>query len=223
VLSPVPVLRWQSAGAGAWGLWAVGLRGIGPALAGNVGAGWAFALSRDGNQGVDVPMLAPARSRCRFVDWGYVPPWGGLIVAVEEKQSSLTRCVEVMALGALGALRALGALGWYGVRSAPTGHRIPARGETPGVPHNRSVLKERRILPGAHTCFAVAECRGWRLGLVGVGAPRDRSCARRERWGRLSFRAIARRESGCRRSYARSGPVPLPLGCLGVCPFMEVV
>ncbi len=43
-----------------------GLRGIGPALAGNVGAGWAFALSRDGDQGVDVPMLAPARSRCRF-------------------------------------------------------------------------------------------------------------------------------------------------------------
>jgi hypothetical protein len=26
-----------------------GLRGIGPALAGNVGAGWAFALSREGN------------------------------------------------------------------------------------------------------------------------------------------------------------------------------
>ena len=42
-----------------------GLRGIGPALAGNVGAGWAFALSREGDQGVDVPMLAPARSRCR--------------------------------------------------------------------------------------------------------------------------------------------------------------
>ena len=47
-----------------------GLRGIGPALAGNVGAGWAFALSREGEQGVDVPMLAPARSRCRFVPWG---------------------------------------------------------------------------------------------------------------------------------------------------------
>jgi hypothetical protein len=47
-----------------------GLRGIGPALAGNVGAGWAFALSREGDQDVDVPMLAPARSRCRFVDWG---------------------------------------------------------------------------------------------------------------------------------------------------------
>jgi len=41
------------------------LRGIGPALAGNVGTGWAFALSREGDQGVDVPMLAPARSRCR--------------------------------------------------------------------------------------------------------------------------------------------------------------
>jgi|GEM_PF-4377365 len=43
-----------------------GLRGIGPALAGNVGAGWAFARPRDGDQGVDVPMLAPARSRCRI-------------------------------------------------------------------------------------------------------------------------------------------------------------
>ncbi len=61
-------MRWRSAraGAGACGRW--GLRGIGPALAGNVGAGWAFALSRDGNQDVDVPMLAPARSRCRFVE-----------------------------------------------------------------------------------------------------------------------------------------------------------
>ena len=50
-----------------------GLRGIGPALTGNVGAGWAFALSRDGNQDVDVPMLAPARSRCRWVAWEPVP------------------------------------------------------------------------------------------------------------------------------------------------------
>ena len=44
-----------------------GLPGIGPALAGNVGASWAFALARDGNQDVDVPMLAPARSHCCFV------------------------------------------------------------------------------------------------------------------------------------------------------------
>ncbi len=43
-------------------------------------------------------------------------------------------------------------------------------------------------------------------------APRDRSCARRERWDRLSYRAAARWGSGCRRSNARSGPVPLPLG-----------
>jgi hypothetical protein len=47
-------------------------------------------------------MLDPARSRCRFMDWGYVPLWDGLMVAVAEKQSSLTRCVVVMALGALG-------------------------------------------------------------------------------------------------------------------------
>ena len=91
-----------------------GLREIGPALAGNVGASWAFALSRDGNQDVDVPMLAPARSRYRWVAWGPVPLWGGLIVGYEEKQSSLTRCVVVMALRALRALRALGALGRWG-------------------------------------------------------------------------------------------------------------
>ncbi len=45
-----------------------GLRGNGPALAGNVGAGWAVARPRDGAQDVDVPMLAPPRSRCRLVE-----------------------------------------------------------------------------------------------------------------------------------------------------------
>ena len=53
---------------------------------------------------------------------------------------SLNWCVVVLALGAVGAL------GRRNVRSAPTGHCIPARGETPGMAHNRSVLKERRIL-----------------------------------------------------------------------------
>ena len=53
-------LGWRWGSVPRWGL-----RGIGPALAGNVGAGWAFALSREGAQDVDVPMLAPARSRCR--------------------------------------------------------------------------------------------------------------------------------------------------------------
>jgi hypothetical protein len=50
-------------------------------------------------------MLAPDRSRCRFVDWGYVPLWGGLMVAVEEKQSSLIRCVVGLAPGDVKALR----------------------------------------------------------------------------------------------------------------------
>jgi hypothetical protein len=45
-------------------------------------------------------------------------------------------------------------------------------------------------------------------GLLAVRAPRDRSCARRERWGQLSFRAAARGGSGCRRSYARYGSGP---------------
>ena len=43
-----------------------------------------------------------------------------------------------------------------------------------------------------------------------VVAPRDRSCARRERGDRRSFRALALTGSGCRRSNARSGPIPLP-------------
>ena len=43
----------------------MGLRGIGPALAGNVGTGGAFARLREGDQDVDVPMLAPDLSRCR--------------------------------------------------------------------------------------------------------------------------------------------------------------
>ena len=42
------------------------VRGTGPALAGNVGMGGVFALAREGGEGVDVPVLAPAQSRCCF-------------------------------------------------------------------------------------------------------------------------------------------------------------
>ena len=97
----------------------VGLCGIGPALAGNVGTGGAFALSREGDQGVDV------RGR-------------GSVTPIYTKGGTL----------------------YY-------------------------------------------------TDVVAV-APRERSCARRERGGRRSFRAFARGGSGCRRSYARSGPIPLP-------------
>ena len=41
-----------------------GLRGFGPAPAGNVGAGVAFALTREGGWEADVPMLTAAQSRC---------------------------------------------------------------------------------------------------------------------------------------------------------------
>ena len=100
--------------------WRWRLRGIGPALAGNVGASWAFALSREGDQDVDVPMLAPARSRCRFVDCGYVPLWDGLMVAVAEKQSSLIRCVVVRAWGR-GDAEAVGDLGKVRRSECPNG------------------------------------------------------------------------------------------------------
>jgi hypothetical protein len=80
-------------------------------------------------------MLAPARSRYRWVAWGPVPLWGGLIVAIEEKQSSLTRCVVMMALM---ALRALGRWGlWGGGDMKAVGDLGKARrSECPnGAPH----------------------------------------------------------------------------------------
>jgi hypothetical protein len=48
---------------------------------------------------------------------------GGLIVAVEEKQSSLTRCFVVMALGRWGAgdVEAVGALGVVRRSECPNG------------------------------------------------------------------------------------------------------
>jgi hypothetical protein len=66
--------------------------------------------------------------------------------------------------------------------------------------------------PGCSHLFCSGGVPGLALGTYWRwGLSRDRSCARRERWGRLGFRAAARGGSGCRRSYARSGPIPLPL------------
>ena len=144
-------------GTGSW--W--GLRGTSPALAGNVGTGGAFARPRDGDQDVDVPTLAPARSRCRFVE----------------------------AHGGAGDVRR---------RSAPTGHCIPARCETPGTAHNRSVLKEGRIPPDSLACFAAAECRDWRWGSV----PR-RSLEDIGRWGLRGTSPALAGNVGTGRAFAR--------------------
>ena len=107
----------------------------------------------------------------------------------------------------------------------PNGHRIPARGETPGMPHNRSVLKERRIHPGCSDLFYGGRVPGLALGIsASTGASRAWVCARRERGDRLGVRAVARGGSGCRRSYARSGPGPLPpvtSSGIGSSPFWE--
>ena len=56
-----------------------------------------------------------------------------MIVANEEKQSSLTRCVGVMALRALRALGTLGALGALG-RWGDEGGGGSGKGEAFGVP-----------------------------------------------------------------------------------------
>ena len=133
-----------------------------------------------GIQGVDVPTLAPARSRSRFVE-------------AQEGSGDVRR------------------------RCAPTGRRIPARGETPGMAHNQSVLKERRIPTDSLACFAVAECRGWRWGSVprrrledigrgGSAGPGLRSQGTLGQVGLSRWRATG--IIGCRRSYARFGPVP---------------
>ena len=55
--------------------------------------------------------------------------------------------------------------------------------------------------------WVVGRVVGWVLGL----GPRGWSCARRERWDWRSFRAAREGDVGCRRSYARSGSVPLLL------------
>jgi hypothetical protein len=62
----------SNAGSGPIPLrWCVcGLRGTGPAFAGNVGASGAFALAREGEQDVDVPMLTSDRSR--FAGGGFI-------------------------------------------------------------------------------------------------------------------------------------------------------
>ena len=43
----------------------------------------------------------------------------------------------------------------------------------------------------------------------------DGSCVRRERWGQRGLRAGARGGTGCRRSSAHSGPIPLRRGVFG--------
>ena len=74
---------------------------------GTLGRDGAFALSRDGDQGVDVPMLAPARSRCRWVDGEPVPQWR-VIVANEETYSIVDQVCCGDGAGGEGAVVALG-------------------------------------------------------------------------------------------------------------------
>ena len=139
-----PVCEGRLRGTGS--LW--GLRGTSPALAGNVGTGGAFARPRDGDQDVDVPTLAPDRSRCR--------------------------CRFVVAQEGSGEARR---------RSAPTGHRIPAQGETlgygtqpersEGTPHTPGF--SRLFCSGRAGAGAGDQCLDgvWRISAG--GAPRDMS------------------------------------------------
>ncbi len=80
-----------------------GFRGIGPALAGNVEAGRAFALCARGRQDVDVPMLAPARSR------------GGWVRPAVERELGV---VSLRAAAFAGSV-----LRWLGAASGRTGTR----------------------------------------------------------------------------------------------------
>ena len=98
------------------------------------------------------------------------------------------------------SLRPDPAAAWGALPSPSCGHR--RRGRSPALTDPRVLSPVLR--------WGSAGAGAW--GLLAVGAPRDQSCARRERWGQLGLRAVARGGSGCRRSYARSVPIPLPPG-----------
>ncbi len=183
-----------------------GLRGTGPALAGNVGTGWAFALSREGGLGCrrsnarsgPIPLrlaylgglrgIGPTLAGNVGTGWDFaLSRDGNQDVDVPILAPVRSRSAWRIWVGSAGpVLRSQGTLGQAGIS------RCRARGIR--VSTFQCSLRSGPAPPGVF---------GW--------APRDRSCARRERWGRLGFRAVARRGSGCRRSNARSGPVPLPL------------
>ncbi len=173
----------------------VGLRGTGPALAGNVGAGWAFALSREGGQGVDVPMLAPARSRSAWRIW--VGSAGSVLRSQGTLgQTGISRCrargIRVSTflcslrpdpappgvfVGSAGpVLRSQGTWGQTGLS------RCRARGIR--VSTFQCSLRPDPAPPGV---FVVAECRGWRLGLVGGGGSAGSVLRSQGTWGQAGL------------------------------------
>jgi hypothetical protein len=172
------------------------------------------------DQDVDVPTLAPARSRCRWVAWEPVPLWSGLIVANEEKQSSLTRCVGVM------ALRALGRWGDEGGGGSGKGEAfgVPQRGTAyqPGVKPRVWRTTERSEgtphTPGYSHLFCGGGVPGLAPGACGRWGSAGSVLRSQGTLGQEELSRCRATGSGCRRSYARSGPVPLPLRGLGVCP-----
>jgi len=130
-------------------------------------------------------MLAPARSRCRLAYFGVLCG----IRPAHEGSGKVRRS------------------------ECPNGASYTSPGSTPGCSAQPERSEGTPHTIGCSRLFCGGRVPGLALGIrVSTGAPRDRSCARRERWGRLSFRAVARGGSGCRRSNACSGPVPLPLG-----------
>ena len=126
---------------------------MGPLLAGNVGTGSAFALTREGDQGVDVPMLATDPSRSASVLF----VGDGAYARREALKDLPLRCAQV----------------FFGVRFQSSLRPHPA--------------------PPAYLLLGMGPALA---GNVGRG---------------LGFRAERARGAGCRRSYARSGPIPLRL------------
>jgi hypothetical protein len=166
------------------------LRGIGPVLAGNVGTGWAFALcARDFGDRLQC-LLRTGPAPLAYLGW-----------APRDRS-----CARRKARGRMG------------FRSAPTGHRIPARGETPGMADNRSVLKERRKHSGTLTCFAVAEGWGWRLGLVGGGASAGSVLRSQGTWGQAGLSRWRARGNRVRTFLCSLWTGPAPPGVFGWAP-----
>ena len=127
--------------------------------------GWGFRALREGFC-CSPPRLALDRSRFAWrmgrsagtvlrslrrlrEGWGFRAVREGILVfASKARYGPIPLRLEYLVRSAGTVLRSLRRLwGGWGVRSAPTGHCKPARGETPGMAHERSVLKERRIPP----------------------------------------------------------------------------
>jgi hypothetical protein len=136
--------------------------------------------------------------------WGFALRAGGCGVRLQGALRPRSRCGQGGAMGCV-AMRC----GWVAFRSAPTGHGIPAQGETLGTAHTKPMrsegMRHRSVGQAFEGCVSGA-------GSAGSCPPRAQ-----EALGRMGFRA-ARGWVWCSPPRRATAKVPLRPGwCDGVC------